>query len=219
MRCHHHRAAKLAIHAEERVQEVLLRDGVELRRGLVEQQQVGLHHQRGRQGEQLLATAGQGIRLAPEPVLNAEEVAGLRHEPAHLALRRPQVLQTERHLVPHALAYDLVVRILEDVAHAARRFRNVHIAHRAPAYEHLARALPRGGDLRLRQAQQRRLTRTGIAHKQGERPAGHPPIHPAQHGLLGTRVREDEVADLERGRHRRRGGPGIPLAHAKRLLS
>ena len=49
VRCHDHRAAQLAIRTKQRVQKILLGNGIELRRGLIEQQHARAERQNGRQ--------------------------------------------------------------------------------------------------------------------------------------------------------------------------
>ncbi len=87
MRRHNNRAAQLAIHTKQRVQEILLRNGIQLGRGLVEQQHARAQRQNGRQRQQLFATARKRIGIAMKPVLQTKEIAGLGNTAAHLVAR------------------------------------------------------------------------------------------------------------------------------------
>lgn len=57
VRCHDDRDAKLAIHAEQRMQKRFLRNGVKLGGRLVEEQDARLHGQDSRKGDDLLLAA------------------------------------------------------------------------------------------------------------------------------------------------------------------
>ena len=199
MRRHDHRAPQLTVHTEERVQEVLLSNGIELRRRLVEQQDARLHGKRGRQRQQLLAPARKRVHIVPEPVLHAEEVAGLGHAAPHGALLHPQVFQAERHLMPHALAHELVVGVLKHVADGARGLSRRIVRHRPAKHEQASLALARRCDLWLQQREQGGLAAAGTTHEQGERSLGNLPGKTVQHGSLGTRIGEREILDLESG--------------------
>ena len=87
MRRHNNRAAQLAIHAKQRMQKTLLGNGVELRRGLIEQQHARAERQHGGQRQQLLATTRKRIGIAVEPILQPKEIAGLGHATTHLVTR------------------------------------------------------------------------------------------------------------------------------------
>ncbi len=92
MRRHNNRAAQLAIYTKQRVQEILLGNGIELRRGLVEQQHVRAQRQNGRQRQQLLAATRKRIGITMKPVLQTKEIAGLGNTAAHLVARHTQIL-------------------------------------------------------------------------------------------------------------------------------
>ena len=87
MRRHNNRAAQLAIHTKQRVQEILLRNRIKLRRGLVEQQHAWAQRQHGRQRQQLLAATRKRIGIAVKPILNSKEIAGLGYATAHFVAR------------------------------------------------------------------------------------------------------------------------------------
>ena len=87
MRRHNNRAAQLAIHTKQRVQEILLRNRIKLRRGLVEQQRARAQRQNGRQRQQLFATARKRVSIAVKPIFQPKEIAGLSYATAHLITR------------------------------------------------------------------------------------------------------------------------------------
>ncbi len=92
MRRHNNRAAQLAVHTKQRVQEILLGNGIELRRGLVEQQHTRTQRQDGGKRQQLLATSRKRVSIAVKPVLQTKEIAGLGNTAAHLVARHTQIL-------------------------------------------------------------------------------------------------------------------------------
>ena len=188
MRRHHDRAAQLAVHAKERVQKGLLGNGVELRRRLVEQKQARSHGERGGKREQLLLSARERVGLGVEPVLDTKEIAGLGHATAHLVLRCAEVLETEGHLVPHGIAHDLVLGILEHIPDRARRLRVRELLNRPAECPDRPRALPRRRDLRLAEREQGRLARARTAHEQRERPVGDRPRAAIQNRRRSIRV-------------------------------
>ena len=87
MRRHNNRAAQLAIHAKQRVQKILLGNGIELRRGLVEQQHTRTQRQDGGKRQQLLAATRKRIGIAMKPIFQPKEIAGLSYATAHLVAR------------------------------------------------------------------------------------------------------------------------------------
>ena len=155
MRCHHHGDAELAVCAEEQREKALLGQGVEHARGLVKQEQARAHRERRGQSEHLALPAGELRGARAKPRLDAEEVAGLGNAASHLGLRDAEVLQAKGHLVPHRVADDLRVRVLEDVAHGAGRGGRVELARVRPEDADCTVQSARGSDLRLGQAQKR----------------------------------------------------------------
>ena len=191
------------------MQEIARRDGVELRRRLVEQQHARLHDERRGKRQQLLAAARKRIRIAVEPRPHAKEVARLGNTTAHLALGRTEVFQAECHLVPHAVAHDLVIGVLEHIADLTC-CGPVQVIHGSAEHAHLAGAVPRRGDLRLGQREQRRLARTGASHQQRERTGGNGHGHAAQYVTTRARIAKRHVIVRERD---------TLIAHANTLLS
>ena len=198
MRGNHHRDSQLAVHAEKRVQEVLLRHRVKLGRRLVEQQQPGLHGKDAGQREHLLLASRKLGHLTPEPRLDAEEMRDLGHATAHLVLRNAQVFQPEGKLVPHGVAHDLVLGALGNVAHARSRRERVHVLDGNA--ERLERPVlrPNRRDSLFQAAQQRGLSAAGRSDQQLERPFGHPPIK-RPYRCRGIGIRKGEPARLDGG--------------------
>ena len=155
VRGHDHGDPEVAVGAEQQRQEVPLCEGVEHGRGLVEQEQAGPHRERRRERERLALAAGELRRAGAEPRAHAQVRCRLGDAPAHLGLRHPQVLQPKGHLVPHALTDHLRVRVLEHVAHRARRLLRAEGAHVPAERPHGAEELPSGGDLWLGETQKR----------------------------------------------------------------
>lgn len=92
MRSHNNRAAQLTVHAKQRVQKILLGNGIELRRGLIEQQHARAQCQDGGKRQQLFATTRKRIGIAMKPILQTKEIAGFGNTAAHLVARHPQIL-------------------------------------------------------------------------------------------------------------------------------
>ena len=151
MRRNHDRASQLAIHAEQRMQKILLGNRVEHGGRLVEQQQARTHHERCREREQLLAPARKRIGFRAEPVVHAKEVAGLCNATTHLVLRFAQIFEAERHLVPHAFADNLVIGVLKHITDLLRGLTRRQRGKLAPEHLDVARKRARRRNLGLEQ--------------------------------------------------------------------
>ena len=105
--------------ADDRAQEVAPL-GVELGKGFVQKQQVGLHGQHGRQGQALLLAHGQGVHGARGQAVQAD--AGQGRHPALTGLAPPQaqVLRPEGGLLQNRGAQDLALGVLHGQPHGAR---------------------------------------------------------------------------------------------------
>ena len=112
--------------------------------------------------------------------------------------------------MPHGLAHDLVLGILEHIAHALRRCPHAHVGNVLAQHARIASALARRSDLGLEQRQQRRLARTGASHQQHERTGGNGHGHAAQHVTMRARIAKRHVIVRERD---------TLIAHANTLLS
>lgn len=93
--------------------------------------------------------------------------------------------------MPHGFAHDLVLGILEHVAHALRRRAHVHVGDGLAQHAQFASALARRSDLGLEQRQQRRLTRSGTANKQRKCTLGNRRICQSLGELLASGDRYD----------------------------
>ncbi len=210
VRRHHHGDAKLAVHAEKRMQEVLLGHWVQLGGGFVEQQQARLHRQRAGQRDHLLLAARKPVDGTAEPRLDAEEVRHLGHAPAHRILRHAEVLQAEGQLVPHGIAHDLVLRALRHVTRGGGRLAHVETVHGAAEQGERSRALACRRDGRRAAPQKRGLATAGSPHDQLERALLNAPVERPD-ARRRPRVSEREAARLHGGRargRRRRCGRG-----------
>ncbi len=124
--------------------------------------------------------------------------------------------------MPHAVAHDLVIGVLEHVADLTRLvgvlehiadltcLGPVQVIHGPAEHSHQAGTVPRRGDLRLGQREQRRLARTGTSHQQRERTGGNGHGHAAQHVAMRARIAKRHVIVRERDTF---------IAHANTLLS
>ena len=158
-----------------------------------------------------------------KPVLQTKEIAGLGNTATHLVARHTQILQAKRHLMPHGLAHNLVLGILEHVAHALRRRAHVHVGNVLAQHARIASALARRSDLGLEQRQQRRLTRSGTADKQRKCTLRNRPVEPLEHRSISPGVGEAQAPHLNR-RHiraarRARHRAPIQPSHQPNLFS
>ena len=110
----HHRAAVGRPHRLDRRQDLGGRRGVQVRRGLVEQQQVRIGHGARRDGEQLLLATAEpgGVTVQghgqPGPLEGA-------HDPRPDPLRRDgRILQGERDVITDPLHHDIALGLLLD---------------------------------------------------------------------------------------------------------
>ena len=106
---------------------------VELRRRLVEEQQLGLERESRREADALQLAARELGDGALGEVLGAdrgERRARARHD---LVRRRAEVLEPERHLGEHARQHDLVLGLLEHGRHGPGEVRGPRRSRVAPA--------------------------------------------------------------------------------------
>ena len=152
------RRAQLAVDASQNGQKIRRRDGVELARRLVENEELRLHDHDGGKAQKLLLSAGKARHLAVKPVLNAEKARHLRHAAADGRRVQPKALQPEGQLVPDLVGHGLLIHGLLHEADAARLLALGDVRERAAVEENraLARAVRREHGLEL--AQQRRFT-------------------------------------------------------------
>ena len=113
---------QLAVQLLQGGQKIARCDGVQLRGGLIQQQDIGLHHHHCGQAQQLLLPAGQGGNVALKPILDAEKACGFCYAAADDSLRQAHVFQAEGQLVPRLIGDNLLLRALGDKADAACAF-------------------------------------------------------------------------------------------------
>ncbi len=109
---HDHGAAALGLLAHDRDQLVAARR-VEALERLVEDEQLGAHHQRAGQGDLALLAAGEVVRDAPRQVLDAEAGERLLDHLADLCLRHTVLPRGEGDVVEHAGGQYLLVDVLQ----------------------------------------------------------------------------------------------------------
>ena len=114
-----HRAAVRTSVFEQRLGGV----AIELRRRLVEQQQLGLERERGCETHALQFAAGQLGDRALGKVLRADRGERSTRTRNDLGRSGAEVLEAEGHLGEHARQHDLVLRFLEHGRHGPREVR------------------------------------------------------------------------------------------------
>ena len=176
MRCHDDRSAELAVYTGEHEDELPLRIGVELRGGLVEQQQPRPQRKHGSQVHKLLLATRQRLGGSAHNGLDPKEVCDLGNAAAHLVLPHAEVLEAKGKLMPHGVAHDLSGGILHNEPDLLRRLtrrkagnRNTVLENRASEHAHAPALLACRGKLGLERAQQRGLAAASGTHKHAER--------------------------------------------------
>ena len=170
--------------------------GIELRGRLVEQQQLRLERERGREADALQLAAGELDRLAPpemERVHRSERALDARPD---LGRRHAEVLEPERDLVRGDRHHDLVLRILEDGRDRAGELGRARAAGVEPGDDDPARE---AAAVEVRhepgeRAQQRRLAGARGAEERDDLPGLELERDAAQRRRRG-RVGEREAAD------------------------
>ena len=194
------------------------RVGVELRGGLVEDDEARAQREHGGEVHELLLAAGKRFGVGVQDGLDAEEMRDLRDAAAHFVLRHADALESEGELVPHCVAYDLGGGVLHDEADVGGGAARVHGGGRGGACGAAARqfisqhfdasALDASGcEFGFQTAQQRGFSAAGGAGDHAKRARGHVERDAVEHGfVLAPGIGEGEVADAHDGRCGRRGG-------------
>ena len=206
------------------MQKRFLRDRIELRGRLVEQQKRRAKGKRAGQGDDLALTARQLGNLTAKPWLDAEEMGDFSDAATHHVLRRAEVFKAKGDFVPDGIAHDLVLGILRHVADERCRLPIIELACRLAEHRKLADAFAMRGYRGFAVAQKRGFAAAGRAHKQLERPLGDPPIERADRGARCLRVFRWRIGEFERRSLNRRqrcgflAGLGIRLAKRRGAL-
>ena len=190
--------AKLAIGPKQQGEQGVLGHRVEHARGLVEQQEARAHRERCGKCDGLPLAARELGDLPAKEWLDAQEVAGLGHTPAHRRLGHTQVLEAKRQLVPHGVADQLSVRVLEHEAHGPGGVGGTKKRRVRAKEPDGARALPRRRQLGLAEAQEGRLSRARSSREQGKGASGNLERHVGQDGRGGAWVGKREALDAQR---------------------
>ena len=140
------RHAKLLVDASEHLEERPGRHRVQLSGGLVQHQHVRLHDHDASQVHLLFLTAGEGVDVPVEQLLQAEELGHLRHPQADSLLIQPQIFQPEGQLMPHLVGDQLAVRVLHHVADSGALVPEGQPVHRRAVERHLTGAGAVGGN-------------------------------------------------------------------------
>lgn len=155
MRDEHERSAELAVNALKLVLELLTQVLVERRQWLVEQQDLGIEHQRPGDRDALLLSAGKGIRALVAMLGQAHDVEHLRNPAPPFTARVPAYAQGEIDVIGNAEMRKQRVALEHhpEIAVLRRAAGDVRIAvkdapgrgHREPGDGHQQRSLARAG--------------------------------------------------------------------------
>ena len=146
-----HRRLQVLMQLRELIAHPHAQRGVEVGQRLVEQEHLGLAHDRAADGHALALPARQVLGLALEQVLDVQDARGVAHRAVDLVLRYLGQLQPERHVVVqvHVGVERVALEHHRDAALGRR-----HVVDQAAADAHLAAGdVLQPGD----RAQQRRL--------------------------------------------------------------
>lgn len=113
-----HRDSPLPIEAVNHAQNVTAANWIEHGRGFVENDAVGQHGDNARDGNPLLLSAGQAVRLMAGVFLHADQRQRLVDTPANLSRGNTQVFRTKGHVLLNDGGNQLVVGILENHTNA-----------------------------------------------------------------------------------------------------
>ena len=134
----HDRGAPLLVEPPQEPDQLVARHRVELRGGLVEQQQLRPVGQRPRQRDPLQLATGERVGAAVEQLRDAERQRRLLHRPRDGRGRLAAVLERERDLRAHPAHHHLRLRVLEQRAADARELAGPVLAHGHARHDQLA---------------------------------------------------------------------------------
>ena len=193
----HNGEAQLPVQLLQGGNKVRCGDGVKLARGLIQQQEPGLHDHHRCQVQKLLLAAGQRVGVPVIPVLNAKIAGHFTHPAADVRLRHPQVFQPKGQLVPHLVRDNLLLRILGHKADFSGADSDVQALQRFAAIENPAIFLPVWSQLPLYEPQQRGFPTAGLAAQEGEAPPIQSQGYVIQGLFLCLGVGKAQIFDLE----------------------
>ena len=214
---HEHRA----VEPQQDLGELAARDGVEVCRGLVEHEDLGVAREDGGQGGAAALPAREVHRRPVGELRHADGLERLLDPQRQLRLGDPEVGRPERDVVGDGRHEQLVVGVLEDDADAPADLLDVLAGDLHPADPHGARARPVHA---IEVQHERRLARPVRPEQRDPLAALDAQVH-AEEGLVAVGVRERQPRDLEgRDRHQaqypdiasRRRGDGRHEGHRPR---
>ncbi len=118
----------LFVQPAQEADELVARDRIELRRGLVEQHQLRAPDQRGRERDTLELPAGEGVHGPIEQLGHRQGEGNLLHGPRPRGRRLAADLERELQLGAHRGRDDLGLRVLGHEAHGAAELRRAVVA-------------------------------------------------------------------------------------------
>ena len=206
----HHGRAPVLVEPAQQPDELIARHGVQLRGGLVEEEQARPVHHGGGDRHPLQLTAREGVRAALEQVRHPEGQGGLLHRSRDGAGRLAPLLQGQLELGPDTAHHHLGLGLLEDRSAHPGELAGPVLAHIEPADPQLSRnfAAVEVRDEAAERPQQRRLARAGGTgeHREGARLELEADVTQRRPGGLGIAVAEG-VGHGQRRAHRLAPGP------------
>ena len=175
--------------------ELASRGRVEVRRRLVQHEDLRAHGQHGRDRDPAALAEGEVVRRAVGEVGDAHRAQGLHDPRVELGAAQPEVGRPERHVVAHGGHEQLVVGVLEDDADPASHLEQVRAGDRQPRDGDASRA---GREDAVEVQHQGRLARAVGAEQGDPLPRVHVQVDPEQ-CLVAARVGVGDAADVEDG--------------------
>ncbi len=193
--CEDNGDAQLPIQLGQHTDKCRCGNGVQLGRGLIQNQHLRIHHHHSGQRQQLFLSAGQRPHIPIEPFLHPEERRRFRHPGTDERLRKAETLRAERQLMPHLVADDLILRGLADKSDPPRLCADVRFGQRPPGKRDLTRLCTMGRQRGFEQPQQGGFPTTGSAEQHQKVPLPHGQIHTVQRLFPTFRIGKAHVPE------------------------
>ena len=134
---------------------------IQLTGRLVQKQHLRLHNHDRSQVQHLLLTARQLPRRLVIPALNTEKGRHLRHPPSHHLIRKAEIFQTKRQLVPDHIRHNGLRRILLYKSDLGRTGQVIHLGNLRSHICHAPGEIAAGDQILLHHPKQRALSAAG----------------------------------------------------------
>ena len=159
----YHRGSQLPVNLAYCCQEVSCRNGVKLRCGFIQNENLRLHCHYRSQIKKLFLASRKLADVLVEPPLNAEKACHFRNSQPNGSGVKPQVFKSEGQLVPHLVRNNLGIGILKDIAYLRCLLLLGKLPHISAIEFDCSLQTAMGSNQGLQISQQRCLTASGSA--------------------------------------------------------